>query len=146
MTDWTNLTEEQFAAAAQFLRDVHPNVRAYWADPSELSQLMASGEVQVAWSWNDAIPLLRELGRPAWRDALVELGGSDEPAGDARALSDYARTLAHWLGRFEARCAEVRAMGFDEAFIRVWRFYLAACIASFSVGRTDVVQYRLAHA
>ena len=59
---------------------------------------------------------------------------------------DYARTLAHWLDRFEARCAEVRAMGFDEAFIRVWRFYLAACVASFSVGRTDVLQYRLAHA
>ncbi|AUH66386.1 class I SAM-dependent methyltransferase [Paracoccus zhejiangensis] len=59
---------------------------------------------------------------------------------------DYARTLAHWLDRFEARYTEVRAMGFDEAFIRVWRFYLSACIASFSVGRTDVLQYRLAHA
>ncbi|KGJ04925.1 cyclopropane-fatty-acyl-phospholipid synthase [Paracoccus halophilus] len=59
---------------------------------------------------------------------------------------DYARTLAQWLDRFDARRAEVRALGFDDAFIRVWRFYLAACIASFSVARTDVVQYRLAHA
>lgn len=40
-----------------------------------------------------AIPLLRELGRPAWRDALVELGGSDEPTGDARALSEYVQAL-----------------------------------------------------
>lgn len=47
-----------------------------------------------------AIPLLRELGRPAWRDALVELGGRDEPAGDARALSDYARTLTGSGERF----------------------------------------------
>ncbi|MFT4150455.1 MAG: extracellular solute-binding protein [Paracoccaceae bacterium] len=62
--DWTNLTEDQFTAAAQWLRDVHPNVRSYWSDPSELSQLMASGEVQVAWSWNDAIPLLREANFP----------------------------------------------------------------------------------
>lgn len=59
---------------------------------------------------------------------------------------DYARTLTNWLARFDAKRAEVLQMGFDEGFIRVWRFYLAACIASFSVGRTDVVQYRLAHA
>ncbi|MTH62563.1 SAM-dependent methyltransferase [Paracoccus litorisediminis] len=59
---------------------------------------------------------------------------------------DYARTLTAWLARFDACRAEVLALGFDEAFIRVWRFYLAACAASFSVGRTDVVQYRLAHA
>lgn len=59
---------------------------------------------------------------------------------------DYARTLTDWLQRFDARQTEIMAMGFDEAFIRVWRFYLAACIASFSVGRTDVMQYRLAHA
>ncbi|MDS9470155.1 cyclopropane-fatty-acyl-phospholipid synthase family protein [Paracoccus sp. MBLB3053] len=59
---------------------------------------------------------------------------------------DYARTLSLWLDRFDARRAEILAMGFDEAFIRIWRFYLSACAASFSVGRTDVVQYRLAHA
>ena len=59
---------------------------------------------------------------------------------------DYAQTLTHWLDRFDARRAEVMAMGFDQAFIRVWRFYLAACAASFGVGRTDVIQYRLAHA
>ncbi|MDP5308903.1 SAM-dependent methyltransferase [Paracoccus spongiarum] len=58
---------------------------------------------------------------------------------------DYARTLTDWLDRFDARRAEIAAMGFDEGFIRVWRFYLAACAAAFSVGRTDVVQYRLAH-
>lgn len=59
---------------------------------------------------------------------------------------DYARTLTDWLARFDAGKREVKQMGFDEGFIRVWRFYLAACIASFSVERTDVVQYRLAHA
>lgn len=64
VSDWTNITEDQFKAAAQWLRDVHPNVVAYWADPSELSQLMASGQVQVAWSWNDAIALMRGEGFP----------------------------------------------------------------------------------
>lgn len=59
---------------------------------------------------------------------------------------DYARTLRDWATRFESRLPEIRALGFDEGFIRVWRFYLAACAASFEVGRTDVIQYRLAHA
>lgn len=60
--NWTNITEEQFQAAAAWLRAAHPNVRTYWADPSELSQLMASGEVQLAWVWNDSIALMRSEG------------------------------------------------------------------------------------
>lgn len=59
---------------------------------------------------------------------------------------DYARTLDLWRQRFDDRLAEVRALGFDEAFIRMWRFYLNACIASFRVGRTDVMQMELQHA
>ncbi|SNT68604.1 SAM-dependent methyltransferase [Paracoccus seriniphilus] len=57
---------------------------------------------------------------------------------------DYARTLREWLGRFDANLPRIRDLGFDDAFIRIWRFYLAACAASFAVGRTDVIQYRLA--
>jgi spermidine/putrescine transport system substrate-binding protein len=59
VTSWDNVTDEQFQAAADWLRTVHPNVRSYWADPAELAQLMASGEVQVAWSWNDTTAILR---------------------------------------------------------------------------------------
>ena len=44
---------------------------------------------------------------------------------------DYARTLRAWSGRFEARLAEVEALGFDDAFVRMWRFYLAYCEAGF---------------
>ncbi|MFZ1470356.1 MAG: extracellular solute-binding protein [Paracoccaceae bacterium] len=58
VTSWDNVTDEQFKAAADWLRKVHPNVRAYWSDPSELAQLMASGEVLVAWSWNDPVAIL----------------------------------------------------------------------------------------
>lgn len=59
---------------------------------------------------------------------------------------DYARTLGHWLERFNSRLPEVRALGFDEKFIRMWRFYLTCCIASFRIGRTDVMQMELQHA
>lgn len=59
---------------------------------------------------------------------------------------DYARTLTHWLNNFESKLKEVRAMGFDEKFIRLWRFYLTFCIAGFSHGRIDVMQWELEHA
>lgn len=59
---------------------------------------------------------------------------------------DYALTLKHWLERFENRLDEVKNLGFDEPFIRMWRFYLTCCIASFTVGRTGVMQMELRHA
>lgn len=64
VTSWENVTDDQFKAAADWLRAVHPNVRAYWADPAEMSQLMATGEVLVAWSWNDGVALLQDEGFP----------------------------------------------------------------------------------
>src|SRR5690606_151012 len=42
---------------------------------------------------------------------------------------DYAKTLSIWLENFDARRADIAALGYDDGFIRMWRFYLAACIA-----------------
>ncbi|WP_210529725.1 ABC transporter substrate-binding protein [Rubellimicrobium arenae] len=64
VTDWTNVTDAQFEAAAQWLREVHPNLRTYWTDPAELAQLMSTGEVLVAWAWNETFPTMKEEGRP----------------------------------------------------------------------------------
>ncbi|PTX57057.1 cyclopropane-fatty-acyl-phospholipid synthase [Litoreibacter ponti] len=44
----------------------------------------------------------------------------------------YDRTLYEWLIRFEDRLDEVRAMGYDERFIRMWRYYLIASELSLS--------------
>lgn len=55
----------------------------------------------------------------------------------------YAKTLALWLERFDAKHDEVRALGFSEEFLRKWRFYLCYCIAGFTAKRTDVVQFEL---
>ncbi len=63
-TSWDNVTDEQVVAAADWLRKVHPNVRSYWADPSELAQQMASGEVLISWSWNDPVAILKGDGFP----------------------------------------------------------------------------------
>ncbi len=58
---------------------------------------------------------------------------------------DYARTLEHWLRDFDAKYDQVKALGFDDGFIRLWRFYLAGCIAGFRTGRTDVMQVEISH-
>jgi cyclopropane-fatty-acyl-phospholipid synthase len=57
---------------------------------------------------------------------------------------NYARTLAEWGSRFEAAWDDIRGLGFDERFRRLWRFYLSYCEAAFRTGRTDVVQLSLA--
>jgi cyclopropane-fatty-acyl-phospholipid synthase len=55
----------------------------------------------------------------------------------------YARTLDTWLQRFDQVHPEVRALGFDEQFVRMWRFYLAFCRAGFSYRTIDVMQVGL---
>ena len=44
---------------------------------------------------------------------------------------DYAKTLLAWRERFFARIDKVRALGFDDEFIRMWDFYLCYCAAGF---------------
>ena len=66
-----------------------------------------------------------------------------EPANVRPAARDYAETLSRWLAAFDANVAAVREEGFDERFIRCWRFYLAYCIAGFESGSTQVAQYTL---
>jgi cyclopropane-fatty-acyl-phospholipid synthase len=43
----------------------------------------------------------------------------------------YARTLQVWRERFHKALDAVRALGFDERFIRMWDYYLASCEAAF---------------
>ncbi|MBK7663285.1 MAG: class I SAM-dependent methyltransferase [Sterolibacteriaceae bacterium] len=59
---------------------------------------------------------------------------------------DYAHTLALWAARFEQMQAAIRAQGFREDFVRLWRFYLAYCEAGFRAGSTDVHHFTLQHA
>jgi cyclopropane-fatty-acyl-phospholipid synthase len=51
----------------------------------------------------------------------------------------YARTLEHWLQRFELSNLEVSEM-FDERFVRVWRLYLSGSIAAFLTGGLQLFQ------
>ena len=64
VADWTNVSDEQFDAATEWLRGIAPNLRTYWTDPAELAQLLASGEVLIAWAWNETLPTMVEQGFP----------------------------------------------------------------------------------
>jgi cyclopropane-fatty-acyl-phospholipid synthase len=66
-----------------------------------------------------------------------------EVVNEHRFGGDYARTLATWRASFLARLDEVRALGFDQRFVRIWDFYLAYCEAAFARENTDVIQYTL---
>ena len=44
---------------------------------------------------------------------------------------DYAITLAKWFKNFCAKEDEIRALGFDNRFLRFWKYYLAYCEAGF---------------
>lgn len=63
--------------------------------------------------------------------------GSAARAGELRLLNledfgpSYAETLRHWRQRFHARLDEVRALGYDERFVRLWEFYLCYCEGGF---------------
>jgi len=61
---------------------------------------------------------------------------------DTFALS-YAETLREWLNRFEAAWPEIKTLGFDDRFRRIWRYYLEYCEAGFREGMIDVGVYRL---
>ena len=76
--------------------------------------------------------LTREIGRAGLvEEARVAFG------------RDYARTLGCWNRRFQVAWAELRSLGFDDRFKRLWDFYLAYCEAGFRVGFTDVLQLGL---
>ncbi|MEJ0065380.1 MAG: cyclopropane-fatty-acyl-phospholipid synthase family protein [Caulobacteraceae bacterium] len=65
-----------------------------------------------------------------WRD-IVRFG------------QNYADTCAEWARRFENAWEDIRSLGFDERFRRLWRFYLGYCEAGFRTERTNVVQLSL---
>ncbi len=52
----------------------------------------------------------------------------------------YARTLRLWNERFHEQLDAVRALGFSERFIRMWRYYLCYCEAAFLERAIGLVQ------
>lgn len=79
---------------------------------------------------------------------LPSIGRMQEAVGQSTSLRllscedfglHYARTLREWNVRFHEQLAAVRALGFDEPFLRMWRYYLHYCEAAFLERATGVV-------
>lgn len=86
------------------------------------------------------LPSLSELARAAGRVSALTVTA----VGDIGL--DYARTLAAWRAAFLRRLPEVRALGFDDRFIRMWDYYLAVCEAAFSTRTLGTMQIVMARA
>jgi cyclopropane-fatty-acyl-phospholipid synthase len=98
-------------------------------------------------------------GTPDWIEKYIFPGGELASVGEmltslARATSlsmyhaencgtHYARTLRAWRVRFHQNLARVRALGFDDRFIRMWDLYLASCEAAFLERHTGLFQLLL---
>ena len=61
----------------------------------------------------------------------------------SRSVDDRLRTLAEWQERFQRAWPEIRRLGFDKRFRRMWAFYLAYCEAGFRTNAIDVAHYRI---
>ncbi|MDD5299745.1 MAG: cyclopropane-fatty-acyl-phospholipid synthase [Gallionella sp.] len=57
----------------------------------------------------------------------------------------YARTLEHWLQRYENNIGRVTEM-FDAKFVRAWRLYLAGSLTAFKNGGMQLFQVTFARA
>ena len=74
---------------------------------------------------------------------LVEARGLLWQDGEAFG-QDYARTLALWRERFDEAVEQGRLpQGFDERFVRLWRYYLMYCEGGFLGRGIDVAQVTL---
>lgn len=82
--DWTKATDEDFQAASEFLRKVHQNVRSYWDSGSSLAQLMQSGEVYLAWAWNETYATMSAEGHPIAMKRDTDEGSSSWVCGYTR--------------------------------------------------------------
>ncbi|MEX2245087.1 MAG: cyclopropane-fatty-acyl-phospholipid synthase family protein [Dehalococcoidia bacterium] len=79
------------------------------------------------------LPSIGEIER-ALRPTQLVIGGAEDIG------PHYALTLRRWRERFLANADAVRALGFDDRFLRMWEYYLAASEAGFLTRNTGDLQ------
>jgi cyclopropane-fatty-acyl-phospholipid synthase len=77
---------------------------------------------------------------PSLRESLKVLEPRNYSVLDVENLRmHYAKTLEHWLERFDKSRQQVTGM-YDSRFVRAWRLYLAGSIAAFRGGHLQLFQ------
>ena len=56
----------------------------------------------------------------------------------------YVKTLQHWRSQFMSKVEEVKSLGYEDGFIRLWHFYLCYCEAAFAERRVNNVHLMFA--
>jgi cyclopropane-fatty-acyl-phospholipid synthase len=79
-----------------------------------------------------------EIGRSLLRTGRLRMKNTESIG------AHYAKTLSLWRERFYRRLAEVRELGFDERFTRMWDFYLGWCEGAFREYYIDAAQLVIA--
>ena len=57
--------------------------------------------------------------------------------------ASYAETLRRWDSAFQTSWPEIKTMGFDDRFFRMWRYYLCYCEVGFETSQIDVGHFTL---
>lgn len=96
-------------------------------------QLRGANWIQTFIFPGGVLPSLAAIESSLHRTSLLVRGVHDIAA-------SYVQTLQAWRQAFFAHLDEVRALGFDERFIRMWDYYLAISEAGFATGITQDLQ------
>jgi cyclopropane-fatty-acyl-phospholipid synthase len=57
--------------------------------------------------------------------------------------ASYAKTCALWQKNFQHAWSDIKPMGFDDRFKRMWEYYLSYCEAGFKAGTIDVGLFKI---
>jgi cyclopropane-fatty-acyl-phospholipid synthase len=85
-----------------------------------------------------------------WLPSVAAIADSVARVTDLRIIAleevsrHYMQTLQAWRERFWQRIEDVRRLGFDDRFVRMWDYYLQYCEAAFAERQVNVVQIVLA--
>tara|TARA_B100001123_G_scaffold434343_2_gene560747 strand:- start:2699 stop:3886 length:1188 start_codon:yes stop_codon:yes gene_type:complete len=97
--------------------------------------MRASGWISKYIFPGGVLPAVAEI-----RDCLDQTGGNMCISNERDISQHYVLTLNEWRRRFWNRIEDVRRIGFDNTFIRMWDFYLSACSGSFAAESIRDVQ------
>lgn len=143
VSDWTKATMEDVAKASEWLRQAHANNRAYWADGAELAQLMGTGEVLVAWSWNETPVTMQGEGQPIGFNRAPAEGSSVWFCGyvnlkDAPGSEDKAHDFINaWLEQSTAEYI-VTEWGYGHSNTKAMMGFGAETLDEVGLGEVDV--------
>jgi cyclopropane-fatty-acyl-phospholipid synthase len=84
------------------------------------------------------LPSLEAIARSVARTRL-QINGVEEIG------FGYARTLREWHQNVNENVEHIRALGYDDRFLRIWSFYLSYCEAGFAIRSLRNMQIVLSH-